>query len=69
MRLARLFVLVFGLGCHARVLGVAESGTVFYEPDPEPLKQSNEPFVENPRFCLPEVAFIGNECRVQPTPC
>jgi len=32
----------------------------------EPLRFSDEPFVENPRFCI---GGGGNACRVQPIPC
>jgi hypothetical protein len=31
----------------------------------QPLTQSREPFILNPRFC----AGIGNACAVQPQPC
>jgi hypothetical protein len=68
MRWARTLVLSLVLGCHARPLGVAHADAPTFEPEPK-ITQSDEPFIANPRFCLPEVAFIGDECAVQPTPC
>lgn len=68
MRLLRVGVLAIGLTVAAQpafLLGLLLAGAK-HAPK---LRQSHEPFVANPRFCLPEVAFIGDECAVQPTDC
>lgn len=58
----RALALVFVIGC-AQPLELRPVQFV----EEEPLRQSDEPFVENPRFCLDGLG--GNACRVQPTPC
>jgi hypothetical protein len=62
MRLFVVALLVLALACNPRPVGVAVGGG---EEPPGDIRQSDEPFVENPRFC----ASIGNACAVQPTPC
>jgi hypothetical protein len=66
MSLARIIMLSALLGCAPRSLGVEVGGGVVDTP-PAEIRASDEPFVTNPRFCIP--GTVGTGCELALTVC